>query len=130
MLENIWGGLLINYHYLVNHVLQVMFGLFILFIIALFRVLEKIRFQQKQAYAQLLEQQQQIENIRYRLNRLSCVCRENRDKQRFISSQLNKIDDSIYEFEEQISSLKGCLRQQPVMEYFEPKAMRLEEAEL
>jgi septal ring factor EnvC (AmiA/AmiB activator) len=130
MLENIWGGLLINYHYLVNHFLQVMFGLFILFIIALFRVLEKIRFQQKQAYAQLLEQQQQIENIRYRLNRLSCVCRENRDKQRFISSQLNKIDDSIYEFEEQISSLKGCLRQQPVMEYFEPKAMRLEEAEL
>lgn len=130
MLENMWRGVLINYQFLVSHALQVMFILSLMFALVLFKVLAKIRIQQKQSYAQLLEQQQQVENIQYRISRVNHICYEHRDKQRFISNQLSRMDDSIYELEEQITSLKEGLQRQPFSEYFEPKILEQEEVEL
>jgi len=119
MLENIWRGLLIDYHYLLSHSLQVGFFLLLGFSVILFRVLSKIRMQQRRAYSELLEQQHLIEKVQYRIDRMDRICHENRDKQRFISNQLSTVDDSIYELEECVTTLKEIIRHPPVQNYFE-----------
>lgn len=119
MFENIWRGIQLNYFYGINHSLQILSVLLFILLIALLRILFKIWLNQQQVYTELLDQQQQIQDIQYRLGRITRVCHESRDKQRFISNQLQKVDNSIFELEEALTRFKEKLNHNSPMAVYE-----------
>src|SRR5690242_2526530 len=106
MLENVWRGIKINYFYLANHSLQVLFVVLFFLLFILIRVLLSLRLRQQKTFSEIVDQQQQVEEIHYRLGRINRICQENRDKQRFISNQLEKVDNSIFALEEAMMNFK------------------------
>lgn len=111
MFENIWRGIEINYFYLANHSLQVLVVVLFIASLILLRSLLTLRQHQQKTYSEIVEQHHHVEDIQYRLGRINRICQENRDKQRFISNQLQKVDNSIFELEEALTMFKEKLIQ-------------------
>lgn len=110
MIQNILRGIQINYHYLMVHREDLGFLLFIVLFFALFILTIKIRREQKLMHFAAIKLQEQMEDIHFRLDRLHRLFYEGRDKQRLISTQLSKIDDSVFELEERVTLLKNSLK--------------------
>lgn len=105
MLENIWLGLLVNYHFILRHGIEFTFLLMLVLIFFVYKAFAHLKLLHRKSYRELSQQQQQLHQIQYRLSRIKFLCYDTNDKQRLMFEQIREMDDSIFELEEKMAGL-------------------------
>lgn len=112
MFEHISRGLLINYTYLVEHFQSLsLFFLIAANLIFIYLFIRVFRHQQ-QLHMDIAEQQTLIEHLYEKLHDIFSLLYDCRYKQKIMSKQLTKVDDSLYELEDRMTVLKDAVLKQ------------------